>query len=56
MFEAKLQYQKVVRIAKVMASDGVSVLERLILPGTHRGHNKLFLAAPRTPSSASVFP
>jgi hypothetical protein len=25
------------------------------LPGTHRGHNKVFLAAPRTPSSASVF-
>jgi hypothetical protein len=24
-------------------------------PGTHRGHNKLFLAGPRTPSSASVF-
>ena len=24
-------------------------------PGTHRGHNKVFLAAPRTPSSASVF-
>src|SRR5271156_5338273 len=23
--------------------------------GTHRGHNKMFLAAPRTPSSASVF-
>jgi hypothetical protein len=25
------------------------------LPGTHRGHNKVFLAVPRTPSSASVF-
>jgi hypothetical protein len=24
-------------------------------PGTHRGHNKVLLAAPRTPSSASVF-
>src|ERR1700685_3356426 len=24
--------------------------------GTHRGHNKVFLAAPRTPSSAFVFP
>jgi hypothetical protein len=24
-------------------------------PGTQRGHNKVFLAAPRTPSSASVF-
>jgi len=23
--------------------------------GTHRGHNKVFLAVPRTPSSASVF-
>jgi hypothetical protein len=24
-------------------------------PGTHRGHNKVFLPVPRTPSSASVF-
>ena len=24
-------------------------------PGTHRGHNKVFLAARRTPSSASAF-
>ena len=28
---------------------------RHIRPGTHRGHINLFLAVPRTPSSASVF-
>ena len=27
----------------------------ILRTGTHRGHNKVFLAAPRTPSSASVF-
>ena len=31
------------------------VLEKVESPGTHRGHNKLFLVAPRTPSSASAF-
>ena len=28
---------------------------RVAKPGTHRGHNKVFPTAPRTPSSASVF-
>ena len=31
------------------------VLERVESPGTHRGHNKVFLAVPRTPSSALAF-
>ena len=35
--------------------DKREVLESVESPGTHRGHNKVFLAAPRTPSSASVF-
>ena len=31
------------------------VIEGVERPGTNRGRNKVFLAAPRTPSSASVF-
>ncbi len=33
---------------------GREVLEGMDSPGTHRGHNKVFLAAPSTPSSASA--
>ena len=33
----------------------IKCLPGAVTPGTHRGHNKVFLAAPRTPSSASVF-